>query len=77
MSSLSASRWYVLACGTMQGDVLWCNRLSFLDLGAISRHIACVLLGRRRKNMHLHGAGALFFDGAIGNDCHCIIATLN
>ena len=61
MISSSAIIWDVLACGSVEGDVFWCNRLSFLDLGAISRHIACVSLGRRRKNMYSHGAGVFFF----------------
>ena len=53
MSSSSASRWEVLAYGAVQGDVFWCNCLSFIHLGAISCHIACVSLGHRRKNIAL------------------------
>ena len=48
----SASRWDVLVYGTVKGYICWCNRLSFLDLGAISCHIACVSLGYRRKKSH-------------------------
>ena len=76
MSSSSTSRWDVLACVAMQGDFSWCNCLSFLDLGSISRHIACVSLGRRHKISHLHGAGDFFY-GSIVNACHCIIVTVN
>ena len=60
MSSSSASRWDVLAFGAIQGDVFWCNCLNFLDLGAISRHIACVSLGRRRKNIVFPWSGSVF-----------------
>ena len=51
VSYSSSSRWDVLACVDVQGDVCCCNSLRIIDLGAISRHIACVLLGGRRKNI--------------------------
>ena len=51
MSYSSASIWGVIACGDVQGDVCWCNCLSFLDLSDISHHIGCVSLGRRRKDI--------------------------
>ena len=56
-----ASRWYILACGAVQGDVCWCNLLIALDLGAISRHIACVSLGHRLKNIAFPWSGSVVF----------------
>ena len=61
MISSSASRWKILAYGAVQGDVYWCNRLSFLDLGAISCHIFVFHVVADVKILHIHGAGALFF----------------
>ena len=77
MSSSSASRWDVIACGAVQGGVCWCNRLSFLDLGDISHHIVCVSLGRRRKNIAFPWSGSVVSYGAIGNVCRCNIVTVN
>ena len=61
----------------MQGDVFWCNCLSFLDPGAISRHIACVTFGHRRKNIASPWSESVIFDGAIGNACCYIIVKVN
>ena len=77
MSSSSASRLDVLACGALQVDVFWCNRLNFLDLGAISLHIACVSLGRRYKDIAFPWSESVFLNGAIGNACCRNIVTVN
>ena len=77
VSSSSASIWDILAFGAVQGDVCRRNRLSFLDLGAISRHIACVSLGCRHKNIAFPWSGSIVFDGSDGNACFCIIVTVN
>ena len=61
MSYLYASRWDLLSFGALQGDVCWCNLLIALDLGAISRHIACALLGHRRKNIAFPWSGSVVF----------------
>ena len=58
---LSEIIWDVLACGSVQGGVCWCNCLIFLDLGAIKIHIACVSLGRRRKNLAFPWSGIIVF----------------
>ena len=58
MSPSYVSIWEVLACCDVQCDVCWFNCLIFLDLGSISRHIDCVSIGRRRKILNFHGAGA-------------------
>ena len=61
MSYSSASRRDVLGCGAVQGDVYWCNCLSFLDLCDISHHIDCVSLGRKRKNIAFPWSGSVVF----------------
>ena len=61
MSSSYKSRWGVLACVAVQDDFFLCSGLTFLDLGAISRHIACVSLGHRRKNIAFPWSGSVIF----------------
>ena len=61
VSYSSVSRWDVLVCGSVQGDFCWCNLLNFIDLGAISRVIACVSLVRRHKNIAFPWSGSIIF----------------
>ena len=70
MSSSSASIWDVLACGAVQSNIYWFNSLSFLDPGTISHNIACVSIGRRRKNISFPWSGSVVFYSAIGNACY-------
>ena len=59
MSYPSVGRWDVIACVDVQGDVCWCNRLDFLDPGAISRQIVFALPGNRRKNIVYPWSGSV------------------
>ena len=77
VSYLSTSRWDVLSCGDVQGDLCCCNRLIFLDLVAISHHIAFFYLVTYVRKSYFCGAGALFFYGSIVNTCRCSIVTVN
>ena len=77
VSYSSVSRWYILAFGSVKSDVCWYNCLIFLDLGSISRHIACVSLGFRRKNIAFSWSGSVVFYDSIGNVCRFSIVIVN